>query len=121
MADAREVLLVEDEPLVLETTAELLTDAGFRVVRAASCEEAMAALDSGLSPSAIVADINLGSDEDGLALARCVNELWPEMQIVLVSGAHRPERQDYPERALFFTKPYAAGALVAACEGRIAA
>ena len=120
MSDAREVLLVEDEPLVLETTYELLTDAGFRVVRATSCDEAMAALDLGLMPCAIVADIHLGGGEDGIALARCVSELWPDMRIVLVSGAERPERQDYPEGALFFTKPYAAGALVAACEGRIA-
>jgi two-component system, response regulator PdtaR len=110
-----DVLLVEDEPLVLANTADLLTDAGYRVERANSCEQAMAALEAGFHPSVVVTDINLSTDGDGIALAKCVAELWPDIRIILVSGAHRPAREEYPEQALFFTKPYAPGALIAMC------
>ena len=111
----RQVLVVEDEPLVLESTVDLLLDAGFGVVRARTCEEAMAALEGGFHPSVMVTDINFADGGDGIELARCVSELWPDINIVLVSGAQRPNRKDYPESALFFTKPYAPGALVAVC------
>lgn len=117
----REVLVVEDEPLVLESTVDLLVDAGFGVVRARTCEEAMAALESGFRPSVMVTDISLSEGGDGLELARCVSNLWPEISIVLVSGAQRPSREDYPEGALFFTKPYAPGALVSVCSEPLAA
>ena len=76
----------------------------------------MAALEGGFQPSVMVTDIILSEDEDGIELARCVSELWPDINIVLVSGAQRPSRDDYPEGALFFTKPYAPGALVAVCQ-----
>lgn len=113
--DQRQVLVVEDEPLVLESTVDLLVDAGFEVVRATTCDEAMAALEGGFQPSVMVTDISLEAGGDGIELARCVSELWPQINIVLVSGAQRPSRNDYPEGALFFTKPYAPGALVAVC------
>jgi DNA-binding NtrC family response regulator len=116
MSDAqRQVLVVEDEPLVLESTVDLLVEAGFGVVRASTCDEAMAALKGGFKPSVMVTDISLAAGGDGIELARCVSELWPDINIVLVSGAQRPKRDDYPEGALFFTKPYAPGALVAVC------
>lgn len=114
--DQRRVLVVEDEPLVLESTVDLLVDAGFEVVRATTCEQAMAALEGGFSPSVMVTDISLADGGDGIDLARRVSELWPTINIVLVSGAQRPSRNDYPEGALFFTKPYAPGALVAVCQ-----
>jgi CheY-like chemotaxis protein len=111
----RQVLVVEDEPLVLESTVDLLVSEGFEVVRARTCDEAMAALEGGFQPSVMVTDISLAEGGDGIELARCVSELWPKINIVLVSGAQRPTRNDYPEGALFFTKPYAPGALVAVC------
>jgi hypothetical protein len=64
----------------------------------------------------MVTDISLADGGDGIELARCVSQLWPNISIVLVSGRERPQRKDYPEGALFFTKPYAPGALVAVCE-----
>ena len=90
-------------------------DAGYSVIRASSCEEAMAALDAGCSPSIVITDINLTSDGDGIKLARCVSELWPGIRLIIVSGAHRPRPEEYPEGAIFFTKPYAPGALVTMC------
>ena len=107
------ILLVEDDPLVLDATAEMLAEGGCDVRRACSVEEAMAALSAGPPPAVLVTDISLANDRSGLELARIVAERWPEVKVLIVSGACRPTHEDYPEGALFFTKPYADGALLA--------
>lgn len=107
------ILLVEDDPLVLDSTACLLTDGGCDVRRACTAEEAIACLEEGPPPAVLVTDIALESGASGLDLARTVAERWPDVRLLIVSGSERPAREDYPERALFFTKPYAGGALLA--------
>ena len=114
MADsARSVLLVEDDPLILESTASLLADEGCIVMRATSQAEATACLEQGPIPDCLVTDIMLNGQDEGLDLARTVASRWPEIRLILVSGAHRASRDEYPQKALFFTKPYANGALSA--------
>lgn len=55
----RFVLLVEDDADLREAVAEILTDEGYRVVRAADGREALAALRSGLEFCAILLDIRM--------------------------------------------------------------
>ena len=111
------VLLVEDDPLVLDCTAEILADGGYEVTRARTAEEAMAHLERGPVPSVVVTDIALSDGRSGLDLARTVAERWPDIRLLIVSGSARPPPQDYPERALFFTKPYPGEALLAMVKG----
>ena len=115
--DCLAILLVEDDPIVLDSTAALLEDGGCAVRVASSADEALAALQEGPLPSVVVTDISLANDRSGLDLARTVAERWPEVKLLIVSGEHRPPREDYPERALFFTKPYASGALLSMVKG----
>jgi CheY-like chemotaxis protein len=107
------ILLVEDDPMVLDVTAELLADGGFAVRCAASAEEALAALREGPIPAVLVTDIGLAGGSSGLDLARAVARGWPAVKLLIVSGIERPPPADFPEGALFFTKPYAPGALLA--------
>jgi CheY-like chemotaxis protein len=116
-ASSLPILLVEDDPLVLEATAALLADGGCSVRRACNAEEALAALGDGPLPAVLVTDIILANGSSGLDLARTVAERWPEVKVLIVSGACRPPREDYPEGALFFTKPYAGGALLRVVKG----
>ncbi|HYG30449.1 MAG TPA: response regulator [Allosphingosinicella sp.] len=111
------IMLVEDDPIVLDATAALLSDGGCDVRRASTAAEAMEALLAGPLPAVLVTDISLADDRGGLDLARAVAERWPEVRLLIVSGAHRPPPEDYPEGALFFTKPYASGALLAMVKG----
>ena len=111
-AMAKTVLLVEDEPLVLRTTSDLLEHDGFRVVAASSYEEATAALDAEPETAVLVTDISIGGDGDGVQLAKLVAERFPHVRILIVSGAVRPSGDSYPKEAIFFTKPYAPGALL---------
>jgi len=106
------ILLVEDEPLVLRNTADLLIEDGYDVAECSGCEEALARLEAEPDILALVTDLNVTCPGDGMALARVAAERWPHLRIVLVSGALRPPAGTYPERAVFFTKPYAPGALL---------
>ncbi|HEX8402327.1 MAG TPA: response regulator [Allosphingosinicella sp.] len=106
------ILLVEDEPLVLRTTADLLSEGGYRVLEASSYGEALSRIEACPDLAAIVTDIGISGEQDGIALARTVAERWPHLRIVLVSGRTRPSGTDYPQDAIFFTKPYAPGALL---------
>jgi CheY-like chemotaxis protein len=106
----RRILLVDDEPLVLHTTAELLADDGYDVLEASSYDDALALIEASPDTSVLVTDINLSGRPDGIALARSVAERWP--RILIVSGAVRPAGGEYPASAIFFTKPYAPGALL---------
>lgn len=113
----KRVLLVEDEPLVAEATADLLLDGGHQVVTASTYEEAIEALE-GCGLDMMVADIGIPGAQDGLALAEAAAARWPALNIVIVSGNERPEGGRCPQRAVFFTKPYAPGALLAFVEDR---
>ena len=108
-----DVLLVEDDPAVLELMADVLMQDGLEVACASNAVAALAMLEEGLAPSVLVTDIHLAGHLSGLALARAVAEVWPQIRLLIISGESRPTHDLYPERAMFFTKPFATGALVA--------
>ncbi|MDQ4087373.1 MAG: response regulator [Pseudomonadota bacterium] len=109
---AAPILLVEDNHITLEATAELLADDGLEVTCASSGEQAMALLAAGLTPSLVITDIHLDGEPDGLTLARTVASSLPQARLILISGQCRPAAGDYPEKAVFLTKPYASGGLL---------
>ena len=106
------VLLVEDEPVILLAAAELLSGEGFEVLVASNSEEALAILAQRPETKVVVSDINLGGGRSGLELAWSVAQDMPHTRVILISGEQRPAREQYPEAAIFLTKPYAPGALV---------
>lgn len=108
----RTILLVEDEPLVMRTTADLLEGEGYEVVGASNYDEAVAALEAQPDTAMVITDISIGGNGDGVQLARLVEERFPHVRVLIVSGAVRPSGDSYPKDAIFFTKPYAPGALL---------
>jgi signal transduction histidine kinase len=84
-ARAGKALLVDDEELVRATTAEMLSDMGYEVRVASSAEEALTLIGHGLKPDLLVTD-HLMPGMDGAELARRTRSLWPEVQILIVSG-----------------------------------
>jgi DNA-binding NtrC family response regulator len=112
VTEAAKVLVVEDDPLILRATADILSGDGYEVSQAETCEEAIAHLESAPDTAVLVTDLNLTCEGEGISLATLAAERWPHMRIVLVSGEMRPPSGTYPERAIFFTKPYPPGALL---------
>ena len=105
-------LVVEDDPILLEFTCMELSDGGFDVARASGRAEALAILERGPAPRFVVTDIALEDERTGLELARTIAERWPEVRLILISGSQRPPKDEYPDGALFVTKPCARGALL---------
>lgn len=81
-----ELLLVEDEALIRLTVAMMLEDHGFAVAEAATGEEALRLVESGVSVDALITDIDLGCGMNGLALAGRVRALRPGLPVVFVTG-----------------------------------
>ena len=77
------ILLVEDEPLISMMTAELLADAGFTVVEAATAADALSMLAEPFA--AAIIDLGL-PDRPGDRLTREVRQQWPDMPVVIASG-----------------------------------
>jgi PAS domain S-box-containing protein len=88
LAEARALgtaLLVDDEELVRMSTADMLSDLGYEVREAASAEEALRLLRSGLNPTLLVTD-HLMPGMNGTDLARAVRSERPHIQVLVVSG-----------------------------------
>ena len=98
---------------MLAFLADLLAGDGLRVACASTAVEALALLEAGPAPAIMVTDINLAGRLSGLELARSVAECWPSVRLLIMSGESRPAQDQYPPRAMFFTKPFAPGALIA--------
>lgn len=113
------VLVVDDQPMVLEATAGLLAAAGHEVHTAASAEEALrdgALLDS---IDALVTDATMPG-MSGLELARRVRERRADLPVVIVSGLPPPpDRPPLPGTGPVtdLAKPYRADQLIAALAG----
>jgi len=78
-------LLVDDEPLVRMSTADMLIDLGFEVVEANSAEEALQLVRSNVSPDLLVTD-HLMPGMSGVDLAREVRAIKPDLPVLVVSG-----------------------------------
>ncbi len=80
------VLLVEDEPLLREMTAESLRDRGYDVLEAADAAAALAALAQGARPALLVTDLGLPNGADGRQLAEAARAARPGLPVLFVTG-----------------------------------
>jgi len=79
------LLLVDDEPDVLDSTAPLLRSCDFRVETAGSREEALRRL--GLrSYAALICDLHLPTEADGLAVLKQARAAFPLMPVLMLTG-----------------------------------
>lgn len=78
-------LLVDDEELVRTSTADMLSDLGYRVIEAASAEEAVKFVNKGERFDLLVTD-HLMPGMNGTELARAIRMAKPGVPVLLVSG-----------------------------------
>lgn len=95
------ILVVDDDSEVLEITAELVRSLGYSTVTASSAFEALDLLRRDNRIQALLSDVRMPG-MDGEKLAVTARALRPDLQIVLVSGANWPGRDEFS----FLAKPY---------------
>jgi CheY-like chemotaxis protein len=101
------VLVVEDEVLISNLIAEVLSESGFDVHAVEGGEEALRYLKSGAKVDVLFTDINLAGRMDGSMLAREARAQRPELPIVYCSGRYSPSALAPPvSRSVFVKKPY---------------
>lgn len=80
------VLVVEDNPEVEEIAGLLLTQLGYRVLHAPTAAAALEMLASAAAIDLVFTDVVMPGELDGVALARRISELYPDMAVLLTSG-----------------------------------
>jgi DNA-binding NtrC family response regulator len=109
---ARSVLVVDDEPILRLFACEALEEAGYEVVGASSADEAIALLRRGTPFGAVLTDIEMPGDLDGLELAWNIQAHWPDIAVIITSGRKLPRADEIPYAASFLPKPFSAERLV---------
>ena len=84
-AHAGTVLLVDDEPLVLEVMAEALEDLGWSLILCGDAGEGLGALSLLLGPAVLVVDVALRG-VSGPALAEAFRDRRPDGAVVFTTG-----------------------------------
>lgn len=82
---SRVVLVVDDEPLVLEVTVSMLEDMGCDVVTAANGKGALDQLSADLRIEILITDVNM-PNMDGFALAHSAMGIRKQLKVILMSG-----------------------------------
>jgi two-component system, response regulator PdtaR len=108
----RTVLVVEDEALVRAYAAGIFEDAGLSVIEAENADQAMRLFAEGAHVDAVLTDINLHGETDGVELAWEISRRFPHAAILITSGAVRPDRKAMPPASGFIAKPYAADSIL---------
>jgi two-component system cell cycle sensor histidine kinase/response regulator CckA len=114
------VLLVEDEPMMRQLAERALRRAGWHVIATASAATALAAATT-TRPDAVVADLTLPGNMDGIALIAALRENWPNLPAILVSGYADSAASADPggQTVMFLAKPYTLVALEAALRASV--
>jgi CheY-like chemotaxis protein len=116
MADSHDppatILVVEDEALIRTIGADMLEDEGFEVLEAASADEAIQILEAANDVRLVFSDVDMPGSMDGLALLELVHSRWPDIRLILTSGACRLSDADLPDDGRFVPKPYSRAAVM---------
>lgn len=103
------VLVVEDDPDLLWATSQMFDLLGYKVYEAASGEQALEILRSGIKISLVFTDILMPGGINGIELARKLRESNPAIPIILASGYPLPalkKEHGNLDEFLLINKPY---------------
>ena len=80
------VLVVEDEPLILDMISQELAEQGFAVLEAETGEAALSIIESGQTVDVLFTDMRLPGELDGWQLAATAREAKPELPVIYATG-----------------------------------
>jgi CheY-like chemotaxis protein len=101
------LILLEDDPIILECTQFALTEAGFEVLPAVAGAEALQLLTDSPECLAMMIDVRVRDHIDGWEVARRARTARPDISIIYTTTA---DSLDYArqgvERSILLQKPY---------------
>jgi PAS domain S-box-containing protein len=103
------VLIVEDEPDVLDAAAQLFRSIGYEVVTATNGVDAMTTLERRSDIDILFTDVVMPKGMTGIQLARQAREFRPDLKVILASGFPLPALREQYGRIddfAFVVKPY---------------
>ena len=102
-------VVVDDDALLRQYTAETVAECGFDVLEAATCDTALSLLEARQGAVAIVVtDVRLPGRLDGMDFARLVAGRWPWVRVLVISGYEDDRSARLPENATFMARPWRA-------------
>lgn len=108
-------LVVEDDALQREVLADLLRNRGLEVVECSTAEAGELVLaTTGTELLALVTDVSLAGHKSGVELADYAKAMFPQINVVVVSGSGAPY---VPNNTRFLKKPYEPNELLDAVFG----
>ncbi|PZX00538.1 response regulator receiver domain-containing protein [Pseudomonas sp. 478] len=114
------ILVVEDDPLILEFLCEILQEEGFVVEPHVSADAASEYLElHAQQVSLLLTDITMPGKLNGADLANLFGDRWPEKPIMIMSGFETPESSGVRHSVAFIKKPWALGQLLDCVEGAL--
>jgi two-component system, cell cycle sensor histidine kinase and response regulator CckA len=108
------ILLVEDEPFVLDATCRILRNAGFFVLPAVDAQEAMQAYDGRARDIDLVMTDMVLPGRSGIQLAQDLRRCSPSLAILLTSGYAEAgcDTDMLDTNTYYLAKPYCRGTLI---------
>lgn len=102
------ILVVDDEVLIRMAISDYLRDCGYKVVEAASGDEAMRVLENEPGIDLVFSDIQMPGGIDGFALALWARANRPRLRVMLTSGASQAAQtaKELCHEGPFVPKPY---------------
>jgi len=85
-APPKVVLIVEDEPHILDLLSDYLADLGYRVLAAESSAKAFEILATKPQLDLLISDFRLPGNVSGVMIAEPALKLRPELKIIFISG-----------------------------------
>src|SRR5436305_11239383 len=101
------VLIVDDEPSVRNVLTEMLSDSGLPILEAGDASEALNTLrKAGGNICVMVTDVRMPGFVNGLDLAKFVQNSWPWVKVIVMSGFADSVHAELPSNVRFLAKPW---------------
>ncbi|WP_104017261.1 response regulator [Roseovarius nitratireducens] len=109
MSNGAKLLVVDDDPMMLDFALSALVSLGYRTVAAMDAETALRLVEQDDQIQAAIVDMRLGNGPTGAELVCAALAIRPNLHVLLTSGAHgllQIAKQDMPKTVELLPKPY---------------
>ena len=114
------ILVVEDDPRILEFLCEILQDEGYVVQPQSSADAASVYLQGHASEvGLLLTDITMPGTLNGADLANLFGDRWPDKPNMIMSGFETPESSGVRHEVSFIKKHWALGQLLDCVDGAL--